>query len=53
MADVHRVHRPGVIDAGASYWLGFAVALLSGLVLGALVERVIIRPVEGGRRSTR
>jgi branched-chain amino acid transport system permease protein len=37
----------GVIDAGASYWVGFAVALASGLVLGALVERVIIRHVEG------
>ena len=37
----------GVIDRGASYWVGFVVALLSGLVLGALIERVIIRPVEG------
>lgn len=36
-----------VIDAGASYWVGFVVALLSGLVLGAVVERVVIRPVEG------
>jgi branched-chain amino acid transport system permease protein len=35
------------IDAGASYWVGFAIALLSGLVLGALVERTIIRHVEG------
>jgi branched-chain amino acid transport system permease protein len=35
------------IDAGASYWVGFAVALLSGLVLGAVIERVVIRPVEG------
>jgi branched-chain amino acid transport system permease protein len=35
------------IDRGASYWVGFAVALVAGLVLGALVERVIIRPVEG------
>jgi branched-chain amino acid transport system permease protein len=37
----------GVIDRGASYWVGFVVALLSGLVLGALIERVIIRHVEG------
>jgi branched-chain amino acid transport system permease protein len=36
-----------VIDHGASYWVGFVVALLSGLVLGAAVERVVIRPVEG------
>ena len=36
-----------VIDHGASYWVGFVVALLSGLVLGALIERLIIRPVEG------
>jgi branched-chain amino acid transport system permease protein len=36
-----------VIDAGHSYWLGFAAALLSGLVLGAVLERVVIRPAEG------
>ena len=36
-----------IIDAGHSYWLGFAAALLAGLVLGAVVERVLIRPVEG------
>jgi branched-chain amino acid transport system permease protein len=36
-----------VVDSGASYWLGFVVALASGLVLGAVVERVIVRPVEG------
>ncbi len=37
-----------LIEAGYSYWLGFAVALVSGFVLGALVERVIVRPVENG-----
>ncbi|SEP21704.1 branched-chain amino acid ABC transporter permease [Trujillonella endophytica] len=37
-----------VIDAGGSYWLALVVALLSGLVMGALIERVVIRPVEGG-----
>ncbi len=36
-----------VIDAGHSYWLGFAAALLCGLILGAVIERVVIRPVEG------
>lgn len=36
-----------LIDAGMSYWMGFVVALLSGLVLGAVIERVVIRPVEG------
>lgn len=36
-----------VIDAGYSYWVGFAAALLCGLVLGAAVERVVVRPVEG------
>lgn len=36
-----------LIDAGMSYWVGFVVALLSGLVLGAVIERVVIRPVEG------
>lgn len=36
-----------VVDAGMSYWIGFVAALLSGLVLGAVIERVVIRPVEG------
>jgi branched-chain amino acid transport system permease protein len=36
-----------IIEAGHSYWLGFAAALLAGLVLGAVVERELIRPVEG------
>src|SRR4051812_16773926 len=36
-----------VIDAGAPYPVGFVVALVSGLVLGAAVERVVIRPIEG------
>jgi branched-chain amino acid transport system permease protein len=35
-----------VISGTGSYWLGFAAALVSGLVLGAIVERVLIRPVE-------
>jgi branched-chain amino acid transport system permease protein len=37
-----------LIDAGQSYWVAFIVALIAGFVLGAIVERVIIRPVEGG-----
>lgn len=37
-----------IIDHGHSYWLAFAAALVAGLLLGALVERVVIRPVEGG-----
>jgi branched-chain amino acid transport system permease protein len=37
-----------VIGSSGSYWLGFAVALVCGLVLGALVERVLMRRVEGG-----
>ncbi|MCZ4276170.1 branched-chain amino acid ABC transporter permease [Rhodococcoides yunnanense] len=35
-----------VIDAGYSYWIGFAAALVSGLILGALVERLVIRFVD-------
>ncbi len=34
------------IDHGVPYWLAFLVALSSGLILGAIVERVIVRPVE-------
>jgi len=37
-----------LIDNGQSYWVALIVALISGFVLGAVVERVIIRPVEGG-----
>jgi len=37
-----------VINATGSYVLGFVVALLSGFALGAVVERILIRPVEGG-----
>ena len=36
-----------LIDAGYSYWIGFVAALVCGLVLGAVIERVVIRPVEG------
>jgi branched-chain amino acid transport system permease protein len=35
-----------VIQATDSYWVGFTVALLAGLVLGAVVERLVVRPVE-------
>jgi branched-chain amino acid transport system permease protein len=34
------------IEHGAPYWVGFIVALLTGLLIGAVVERVIVRPVE-------
>ena len=36
-----------VINDTGSYWLGFTAALLAGLVLGAVVERTVIRPVTG------
>ena len=35
-----------VIQSTGSYVLGLVVALVSGLALGAVVERVLIRPVE-------
>src|SRR5947207_6987460 len=35
-----------VLRHGGSYWLALAVALGSGLVLGALAELVLVRPVE-------
>jgi branched-chain amino acid transport system permease protein len=34
------------IEAGAPYWVGLLVALSAGLVMGAVVERVLIRRVE-------
>jgi branched-chain amino acid transport system permease protein len=36
-----------VIRHTGNYWLGFAVALASGLVLGAILERTVVRPTEG------
>ncbi len=36
-----------VINSTGSYWVGFFVALFAGLLLGAIVERVLVRPVEG------
>ena len=35
-----------VINSTGSYVVGFVVALASGLIFGAVVERVLIRPVE-------
>jgi branched-chain amino acid transport system permease protein len=35
-----------VIRHGAPYWLGFVVALAAGLVIGAVTERILVRPVE-------
>ncbi len=35
-----------VVNRTGSYWLGFVVALASGLVLGALIERTVVRQVE-------
>ncbi len=37
-----------VINGTGSYVLGVAVALVTGFALGAIVERVLIRRVEGG-----
>jgi branched-chain amino acid transport system permease protein len=36
-----------LLDKGLGYWWTFLVALAIGFVLGALVERVLIRPLEG------
>jgi len=36
-----------VIRDTGNYWLGFAVALASGLVLGAILERTVVRPTMG------
>jgi branched-chain amino acid transport system permease protein len=35
-----------VVNAGTSYVVAFVVAVGSGLVLGAVVERILVRPVE-------
>jgi branched-chain amino acid transport system permease protein len=36
-----------VTNRTGSYWAGFAAALAAGLLLGAVIERVVIRPAEG------
>jgi branched-chain amino acid transport system permease protein len=36
-----------VIRHTGNYWLGFAVALASGLALGAILERTVVRPTLG------
>ncbi|HEX7970580.1 MAG TPA: branched-chain amino acid ABC transporter permease, partial [Stellaceae bacterium] len=35
-----------ILDAGFSYWTAFIVTLAFAFVLGVVIERVIIRPVE-------
>jgi branched-chain amino acid transport system permease protein len=34
------------ISHGVTYWLGFVIALGAGFVLGAGIERLVVRPVE-------
>ncbi|MEU0314704.1 branched-chain amino acid ABC transporter permease [Nocardioides sp. NPDC006273] len=36
-----------LINADVPYWVAFLAAIAAGFMLGALVERLIIRPVEG------
>jgi branched-chain amino acid transport system permease protein len=36
-----------LITHGVTYWLAFVITLATGLVLGAVTERVLVRPVEG------
>jgi branched-chain amino acid transport system permease protein len=33
-----------LIEGGASYWVAFAVTVVGSFVLGAIIERVVIRP---------
>jgi branched-chain amino acid transport system permease protein len=35
-----------LINRGANYWIAFVVALVAGFVVGGVVERVLVRPVE-------
>jgi branched-chain amino acid transport system permease protein len=35
-----------VIGSTGSYWVAFFVAIFAGLLLGALVERTVVRPIE-------
>jgi branched-chain amino acid transport system permease protein len=35
-----------LLDRQVDYWLAFIAAIVSGFVIGAMVERVLVRPVE-------
>jgi branched-chain amino acid transport system permease protein len=35
-----------MVDAGVSWWIAFVITVLASFVLGMIIERVIIRPVE-------
>lgn len=35
-----------VLDRQANYWVAIAVALAAGFVVGGLIERIVVRPVE-------
>jgi len=35
-----------MVDAGMSWWIAFVITVLASFVLGMIIERVIIRPVE-------
>ena len=35
-----------MVDAGMSWWIAFLITVLASFVLGMIIERVIIRPVE-------
>ncbi len=37
-----------LIQRGQSYWVALLAALVSGFIIGGIVERVIVRPVETG-----
>jgi branched-chain amino acid transport system permease protein len=36
-----------IVREGGSYWLALAAAIVAGMILGAVSERLLIRPVEG------
>lgn len=37
-----------LLQRGQPYWVAFAAALISGFIIGGLIERVIVRPVQDG-----
>jgi branched-chain amino acid transport system permease protein len=37
-----------MIDAGFPYWVAFFLTLIAAFVIGVLIERIILRPVEQG-----
>ena len=42
-----------MLNAGVPYWVAFAATIALAFAGGFLIERIVIRPIEGKRRCSR